>query len=183
MEIRNNYNPAGDGQLDITRTVFDEILFSDSSFKQPKLVPLNIDNSLVINEIVNIDDKIKLSGQAEPDTWINIYLYSDLPLVMTTKTDQDGNWVYIIQEQLKDYHHRVYATINSMTGKVVKQSPPTSFLVKEAKAVTADDYFDTEIIVETTTNMSFYYIIGAGLLVIIVLIIIVLLYKRKSDYI
>ena len=84
---------------------------------------------------------------------------------MTTKTDQDGNWVYIIQEQLKDYHHRVYATINSMTGKVVKQSPPTSFLVKEAKAVTADDYFDTEIIVETTTNMSFYYIIGAGLLV------------------
>jgi len=179
-EIKNNYNPAGDGPLDIARTVFDEVILSGAALKQPKLNPINIDNSLAVKEIVNIDDKIRLSGQADKNTWINIYLYSDLPLVMTTKTDANGNWSYTIQKSLQDDHHRVYVTVNSMTGKVVKQSPPTSFLVKSAKAVTADDYFDTTTVTDTTSNMILYYIIAAGLLVLVGLGAIVLLHRRKS---
>jgi cysteine-rich repeat protein len=179
-EIKNNYNPAGDGQLEVERTVFDEIILSNTSLKQPKLSPINVDNGLVVDDIVNVDDNIKLNGQADPDTWINIYLYSDLPLVMTTKTDANGNWSYTIQKSLQDDHHRVYVTVNSMTGKVVKQSAPTSFLVKSARAVTADDYFDTATATDTTSNMILYYIVAAGLLVLLGLGAIVLLHRRKS---
>ena len=180
-EIVNGYNPSGDGRLDIARTVFDEIILSKTPLKQPKIAPLNVDNTLTVKEIVNVDDKIRLNGQAEPNTWVNIYLYSDLPLVMTTKTDQDGNWSYTIQKSLQDEHHRVYVTVNSMTGKVVKQSAPTSFLVKSARAVTADDYFDTATTADTTDNMIFYYIAGAILLIIIGLVVILLLNRRRPD--
>jgi hypothetical protein len=37
------------------------------------------------------EEEMKLYGQAEADTWVNLYLYSGLPLVMTTKTDASGN--------------------------------------------------------------------------------------------
>ena len=180
-EIQNGYSPNGDGRLEIARTVFDEIILSNIPLKQPKFAPLNVDNSLTVKEVVNVDDKIRLNGQAEPDTWVNIYLYSDLPLVMTTKTDANGNWSYTIQKSLQDEHHRVYVTVNSMTGKVVKQSAPTSFLVKSAKAVTADDYFDTATTADATSNMIFYYIAGAILLIIIGLGVILLLNRRRPD--
>ena len=48
--------------------------------------------------IENEGDQLVFSGQAEANIWLNIYLYSSLPLVMLTKTDASGNWSYAIKK-------------------------------------------------------------------------------------
>jgi hypothetical protein len=72
-------------------------------------------------------------------------------------------------------------TVNDDTGKIVKQSNPTSFLVKSAQAVTADDYFDNATVPNNVNNMVVYYIIGAAVLIIIALIVIIFLHQRKRE--
>ncbi len=179
-EVKNNYNPLGPGQLEVKRTPIDKAILAGLALEQPKVTPDNIDRELAIEKVIGIEEKVRLDGKAEADTWLTIYLYSDLPLVMVTKTDASGNWSYTINKSLVDGHHRAYVTINDDTGKIVKQSAPLSFLVKEARAVSADEYFDETITQSTTQSLMLYYIIGAVILIIFSLIIILLIHRRNT---
>lgn len=178
-EINNGYDPLGPGALVKERTDFDKVVLSNTSLEQPKEKSKKIDKSFEIRSIKPEESNVELDGKAAPNTWVNIYLYSSLPLVMTTKTDESGNWSYNIKQSLADGHHKVYVTVNDDTGKIVKQSPPISFLIKGAQAVTADSYFDENQAPDNVNNMLIYYILGASLLVIFALGIILFLHRGK----
>ena len=180
-EVKNNYDPLNTGILEKERSNLDKIILSNTSLEQPKILSDKINEDFIIQEVDNIEEGTILTGKAEPNTWINIYLYSSLPLVMTTKTDESGNWSYAIKNPLTDGHHKVYVTINDDTGKITKQSSPLSFFVKEAKAVTANEYFDDNIVTDKVSNMLFYYIIAAIILISLGLGIILLVHKRSSN--
>ncbi|OGY96873.1 MAG: hypothetical protein A2543_00735 [Candidatus Komeilibacteria bacterium RIFOXYD2_FULL_37_8] len=152
----------------------------DISIEQPKTKSEKIDNRLEVIIIEETDKKIKLFGKAEANTWVNLYLYSELPLVMATKTDASGNWSYDIKQSLTDGHHQVFVTVNDDTGKIVKQSRPLSFLIKEAQAVSADNYFDEATTSAAVNNFFIYYILGGAFLVFLALGIIIFINKGKN---
>jgi hypothetical protein len=181
LEIKNGYDPAGPGPLLKERTSFDKVILDNTNIEQPKIKSKKIDGRMSVEGVEDVDDTFKLSGKAEADSWVNIYLYSALPLLMTTKTDASGNWSYDIKNSLTDGHHQVFVTINDDTGKIVKQSRPISFLVKEAQAVTADNYFDGASSAAETNNLFIYYILGGIFLVFLALGVIVVLHKGRRQ--
>ncbi|MBU1202733.1 hypothetical protein KKH39_01680 [Patescibacteria group bacterium] len=179
MEINNGYDPLGPGALVRERTNLDKIILSKINLEQPKEKSKKIDKSFKVASVNSQEKEVELNGQADPNTWVNIYLYSSLPLVMTTKTDASGNWSYDIKHSLAEGHHRVYVTVNDDTGKIVKQSQPISFLIKEAQAVTADSYFDESEVPDSVNNLLVYYILGAAFLIFFALGIILFLHRGK----
>ena len=63
-----------------------------------------------------------------------IYIYST-PVIVTVKTDKDGEWHYVMDKELESGEHTVYtATVNN-TGKILAQSSGFQF-VKTAEAAT-----------------------------------------------
>ncbi|MBT4447374.1 MAG: hypothetical protein HOD06_01385 [Candidatus Komeilibacteria bacterium] len=181
-EISNGYDPLGPGKLIKERTDFDKVTLDDEKIiEQPKVKSNKIDRVMRVTDVDTSEEELKLTGKAEANSWVNLYLYSGLPLVMTTKTDASGNWSYDIKNSLTDGHHRVFVTVNDDTGKIVKQSRPISFLIKEAKAVTADDYFDEASSSTAVNNLFIYYILGGAFLVFLALGAIIYLHKGKNQ--
>lgn len=181
VEISNGFDPLGPGALLKTRTDLDKVLLDENKkLEQPKVKSKKIDKKMEVENVTASPEEFKLSGRAEPDTWVNIYLYSALPLVMTTKTDASGNWSYDVKHSLSDGHHRVFVTVNDDTGKIVKQSRPISFLIREAQAVTADNYFDQSSGQTAVKNSFIYYILGGVFLIFLALGVIIFLHKGKN---
>jgi trimeric autotransporter adhesin len=78
--------------------------------------------------------KLKISGKGPPNTYVTVYVYSD-PIVLTVKTDSDGNWSYVLDQDIGDGQHEVYVAVTDNTGKVEEKSDSLSF-IKTAEAVT-----------------------------------------------
>lgn len=81
--------------------------------------------------------KIAFRGKALPDSFVTLYIFS-LPIVVTVKTDADGNWNYTLDKELEDGNHQVYVGITDVKGKVVVKSNPLPF-VKTASAITVEE--------------------------------------------
>lgn len=180
LEVQKGYNPLGEGSLGIERLDIEKILLEKQSLEQPKFKSAKTDEALDLKEVENLQGRVRLKGQALPNTWLAVYIYSDLPIVMLAKTDESGNWSYDIKSSLTDGHHQVYVTINDSTGKIVNQSRPVSFLVKSAQAVTANDYFDNTVTEDRVDSFLIYYIFAGVLLILVALSIIMFLHKNKK---
>jgi len=76
-----------------------------------------------------------ISGRGLPNSFVTLYIFST-PIVVTVKTDADGNWSYIFDKDLEDGEHEVYAAITDNIGRVIAKSNPLPF-VKTAEAFTA----------------------------------------------
>lgn len=68
-----------------------------------------------------VGGKVTLSGKGPPDMTITVYIYSD-PIVVTTKTDENGDWVYEMEKPLDEGSHVAYALIKSESGSYVRSS-------------------------------------------------------------
>jgi hypothetical protein len=79
--------------------------------------------------------KMKISGFGIPNSYIKIFIYSDSPLVLTVKTDNQGNWSYDLDEPVEDGNHQVYVAVTDNAGKIQAKSEPLPF-IKTAQAVT-----------------------------------------------
>ena len=180
QEILNNYNPLGEGALDIERLDFDKIVLNDLPLEQPIKKSAKIVEYLNVDNIESNNEDLVLSGIAEANTWVNIYLYSKLPLVMIAKTDESGNWSYTVKKSLVDGEHKAYVTVNDDTGKIVKQSNSLSFLIKSAKAVSAADYFDSTTTQDKIDYMVLNYVLGTIFLILLSLGVILYLHKEKA---
>lgn len=92
----------------------------------------------------NKNEKIsKLSGKGLPNTYVNIYIYSD-PIVMSVKTDKDGNWSYVIDRPLELGNHEVYVAVTSNTGHIIAKSNLFAFAQTAEAAVPLSSPGDTE---------------------------------------
>lgn len=77
---------------------------------------------------------ITIKGKALPNGFINIYVYSSLPVILTVKADANGNWSYILDEEIEDGEHQIYIAVTDNTGKITAKSEPL-FFIKTAEAV------------------------------------------------
>jgi hypothetical protein len=91
-----------------------------------------------VKNVEVVDDsgkkKLKITGKGPPDTYVTVFIYSD-PIVLTIKTDSDGNWSYVLDQEIGDGQHEVYVAVTDSKGKVAEKSEPLAF-VKTAEAVT-----------------------------------------------
>jgi hypothetical protein len=81
--------------------------------------------------------KIAFHGKALPNAFVTLYIFS-IPIVVTVKTDAEGNWSYTLDKELEDGNHQVYVGITDVKGKVVVKSNPLPF-VKTASAITVEE--------------------------------------------
>lgn len=76
---------------------------------------------------------LRISGKGIPNSFVTLYIYSD-PIILTVKTDQEGNWSYEIDKEIEDGEHQVYVAVTDNTGKITAKSEPL-FFTKTAEAV------------------------------------------------
>ena len=83
------------------------------------------------------EKKVVIKGQALPNSFVTLYIYST-PIIVTVKTDERGEWQYILDKELENGDHTIYtATVNN-SGNIIAKSSPYLF-TKTAEAVTLLD--------------------------------------------
>lgn len=76
------------------------------------------------------DNGIILSGISIPNKTILLYIFSE-PLVLTTETDAEGNWTYVLEDPLEPGEHEVYVAVEDDNGEVYR-SEALSFNIAQA---------------------------------------------------
>jgi len=91
-----------------------------------------------VKEVALTEKKeVVLKGQALPNSYITIYIYST-PIIVTVKTDSKGEWQYVLDKELENGDHTVYtATVNN-SGNIIAKSNGYLF-TKTAEAATLKD--------------------------------------------
>ncbi|MBU4216271.1 Ig-like domain-containing protein [Candidatus Parcubacteria bacterium] len=191
-EYTNGYNPLGSGKLTAGNELapVEMAIVNNEIFEQPKNNGV-LHEDFLTESITNLGTATSseavgylLQGKATPNTVIALYIYSDLPLMITVKTDDYGNWRYELKQSLSDGNHEVYVALNDATGRVVAKSSPLSFLVKEAQAASLADVVldNTAPTIESENNNIFvYYLLIFGVSVLAGVIIFINLVKRRRN--
>jgi hypothetical protein len=75
-----------------------------------------------------------ISGKGLPNSFVTLYIFST-PIVITIKTDADGNWSYLFDKELDEGSHEIYVGLTDNAGRLIAKSNPLPF-VKTAEAYT-----------------------------------------------
>ncbi|MFA6184377.1 MAG: LamG-like jellyroll fold domain-containing protein [Parcubacteria group bacterium] len=118
-------------------------LENSANFEGAKESVASIDKDYGTSSVEMIEDesgkkKVKIAGYGPPNTKLTVYIYSDDPIVLTVKTDSEGNWSYVLDNNLEDGEHQIYVALTDATGKIETKSEPLAF-VKTAQAVSKID--------------------------------------------
>ncbi len=143
-EILSGHNPLGSGRLAKNLAPIDKAIASGRALAEPKqtgrLTPALKVLSVQTTATSSAGPILHLSGQALAKQVISLYIYSSLPIVITVKTDENGNWVYDLDKTLVDGRHEIYVAINNEDGSIAAKSAPFTFFIKSARAASADDF-------------------------------------------
>jgi len=130
---------------------------------------------------------MKLRGTALPGTTCLLYVYSYVPVVLTTTADENGNWSYDLGSSLNDGEHTVYVAVTDDTGKITEKSDPLSFVVNAAQAVTVDEYLAAPAAaaaeaaaVAPEADLSRWYILGVFVLVVLTAAVVAVVVRRPG---
>ncbi|HSD12299.1 MAG TPA: Ig-like domain-containing protein, partial [Patescibacteria group bacterium] len=206
-ELRGGYNPRGKGRLaDGVKNLapVDVAIASGALIEQPTNAG-DVSPDLVVTAAETRSglpadsagaeaapagggNALHLSGRAKPGQVVTIFIYSYLPVVLTTEANDDGTWSYDLDSGLSDGQHEVYATVTDETGKIQGKSNPLSFFVSEAKAVTEDQFFKPEevsplaaaAVQEPVRQLAGWYLGGAALLIVVALVIAYVLFMKPK---
>jgi hypothetical protein len=191
-EIKNGYNPLGEGKLERKLSSIEKAITEDKTLGHPMTEGEEMENFFVEN-ISDMEDArgnliegYILSGKAKPNSVATLYIYSDLPVVVTVDADQYGNWRYQLDQSLIDGEHEVYVAINDDTGKVIEKSKPLNFFIEEAKAVSAKDFISvtkasSEEPKESEVSIYYYLLITLFMAITGILLFLAVIINRKKN--
>lgn len=172
-------------------TPVEEAIIGGKTLGQPVLEGEE-DPALAVAGAETVEEALVLEGEAPAGEIVTLYLYSPLPVVVTVTTGTDGRWTYDFSDALKDGEHRAYVAVNDSTGKVLRKSGPLSFFIREARAVTAEEflaeataapapYVDVEASAPVTRSIRRFLLAGAGILIVASLLAWYLMRGRKDS--
>jgi len=174
-EVKNGYNPIGTGSLALTLRGVDKALVEGMPIEEPRGTDAKVDEDFSIAASTasgTATPTLRLAGKAAPNSVVAVFVYSYLPIVITTTTDADGNWKYDFSGRLADGRHEAYVSVNDDTGKLVAASSPLSFFVKDAQAVSEADFLRPDVNVQApAASATTWFLIGGGVLVLFALIL------------
>ncbi len=193
-EVKNSSDPLGAGnmpeKMKDTISPVDWALIQDKTLGHPTTDGVESED-LVVDSVVSrgtgetgsAGNGYSLTGKAEKNSVVTIYIYSDFPVVATVKTDEFGNWQYEFDKSLIDGEHEVYVAVNDNTGKVVNKSQPLSFFINEAKAVSVSDFISLQNTVapkESEKAITSYAFIALIAIVVGIIGFVFAIIKRKK---
>jgi len=128
IEYKTGYDPLKPGPAD-------KIVYQD-----PRKIELKEGEIYKVERIAMVtlpsgELGLKFEGKGRPNSFATLYIYSPL-LVLTTKTDGNGYWEYILDKPLEEGHHEIYVTVTNNRGEITARSETFTFLLK-AGAVAA----------------------------------------------
>lgn len=108
-----------------------------------------------------------MSGNATPNSTILIYVFSE-PLVLTTTTDENGNWTYVLEDPLEPGEHEVFVAVEDDEGEVVRSSS-FSFNVAQPASIGASPsgLSLTLDLSDPSQNSTIYYVSGVVAIMLI----------------
>lgn len=135
IEIMRGYNPLN--------PVSEAVLMYESpkdSLGLTKSDDLLVSNVTPIVEVTGEESERKtvqarIVGRALPNMYVTLYVFSS-PTIVTVRTDENGSFSYIFENELEDGTHEVYVAITDNAGEIIAQSNPFTF-TKRAEAFTA----------------------------------------------
>lgn len=152
---------------------------------QPESVAeLTQDRAVQINPPSNTDSLINeerkallLSGEADPDTTVLIYVFSE-PLVLTTSTDGNGKWEYTLEDPLAPGDHEAFVVVEK-DGLPVR-SDGIAFAVAEVDASEDNPNGLSLALVETPGRAAAgNFVLAASVVVFVALLFITRVVWRK----
>ena len=163
----------------------DKAIINEKPLEQPKNIS-SVGNSLLVKSVETIkksetESSLMVQGKALPNQVITLFIYSSMPIVITVKADNDGNWIYSLDKSMVDGTHEVYAVLHNDEGKIIESSVPKIFFIEEAQAASIEDFVVSGNITQAndeTKNMMMLYLLG-GFSAILVLITLFLIIKEK----
>ena len=129
-EVKNGYNPLKASPGDKS----DKMVFENPKENGEVKKDFYQVNKVELIPAEDGNKKLKLNGKGLPNSFVTIYIYSD-PIILTVKTDSEGNWSYEVDKDIEDGEHQVYVAVTDNTGKITAKSEPIMF-VKTAEAAT-----------------------------------------------
>ncbi|MDD4409112.1 MAG: hypothetical protein PHW52_00485 [Candidatus Pacebacteria bacterium] len=160
----------------------DRALLTGKTIEQPK-DSQSISAALAVDVNNNDNGSLTFSGKTYPNQVVSLFIYSPMPIVVTIKSDANGNWIYDLDKGLSNGKHEAYIAINNSDGQLLEASVPKLFFIAEARAVALDDYlgiqpanisnFGEKRYDDLLTNY-----VGGGIIVILILITGFLLIKK-----
>ena len=124
---------------------------------------------------LNPDKKVELAGAALPNSYVTIYIYST-PIIVTVKTDGNGQWHYTVDKELDTGTHTIYTATVDNSGKILAQSPGIVF-TKTAEAATLDTVPPVRISATVKPalfgNFEIYTLVSIVALIILAVLIII----------
>jgi hypothetical protein len=187
------FNPDtdGDGFLDGTEVATgydplkpspaDKIVYQDPRKVEPKETEI-----YKIESVTRVDLAkgwgIKIKGKGRPISFVTIYVFSPSYLVLTTKTDESGNFEYILDKPLEEGGHEVYVTVTNNRGEITARSESYRF-IKTPVAVAAVTPPPSEVVSPAETLQKSFAILVFGLVILavgVIFIIIGILARRTE---
>lgn len=184
-EIKNGYDPLGPGKFTKDLAPLDKAILANQPLEQP-IVSGAINQDLTIEKVENFPngEGLKISGKVQPLETVAVFIYSTMPLVLTTQADEQGNWTYYLDKPLTNDKHEAYVTVTDETGKISGKSQALTFFVKEARAVSVEDYLIDELpsnfVGQSVDNKLWYFVIGGLGLIFVAVIVFVLFHLRRN---
>ena len=191
-EIKNGHNPLGEGKFETELAPIEKAIMGNKSLGHPMIEGEEVENFFVEN-ISNMEDAqgnsvegYILSGKTKPNSVATLYIYSDLPIVVTVNADEYGNWQYQLDQSLIEGEHEVYVAINDDTGKVIEKSKPLNFFIKEASAVSVKDFVSvakasSENPKESEISIYYYLLITLFMAIAGVFLFLAVIISRKKN--
>jgi len=165
IEIKNNYNPLGKGKHDVNMKPVEKAIINRTAIEQPRSSVMAVNKNLMIQRIITgrgriiaraetaeiassspvgdmtttQDEKLKFEGVATPDEVVLLFIYSEMPIVVTMNTDKNGNWVYDLDKTLVSGNHEAYVVVMNEKGQIKSKSSPLAFFVKEVESATISE--------------------------------------------
>lgn len=120
-------------------------------------------------QLIKEENKIVFEGNALPNTYITLYIFST-PIVVTVKTDDQGKWNYELKQELENGEHQIYVASVESSGKIIARSNPILF-TKSAEAATIGiaGSIDNSISTQNFLKDNFILITLAALISIVIL--------------
>lgn len=194
-EAKAGYNPLGEGKVAEGKIApIDEAIMNNQVLSHPKIDGIE-SSEFSFDKVSNVESvqgstggvKYIFAGKAESNSVVTLYVYSDLPIVVTAKTDKYGNWNYEFDKSLMDGEHEAYVVLNDKSGKVVAKSSVMNFFVKEAKAMSVKDFISPALagdgaapLKEAERSMNNYVFLTIGIIIAGLAIFIGFIYILKK---
>ena len=151
-EVKNGFDPlkASDGKKS------DKIMFQSPKEQGPVKVEYSVSSVAAVDTSTtsvdaaksdtsgsaNSSKKIKLQGKGLPNAFVTVYIFSNDPVIVTVKTNANGDWEYVLDKNIENGNHEAYVAVTDNTGKITAKSQPL-FFVKTAQAVELASSLDT----------------------------------------